>query len=242
MPRVAVTVTTSDDTTSVSTFQPEIGQAFGVEGFEFVSSQSAPDTPVARTAVFDTDLPEAEIPAAVERAIAGTNERVADFLDTTVDDLTTTVVLLDVEILEAKRKGPNVAAIGLLGLGALGLVAVAVNAARKRGQGVSGLGALDRDQVLEMFQVNDRGIITSPGKFEGEMLYVPSFWDEVLDGGCQAADLDGDEVDVCKVEAADRRNFPELGDKRWVVLEERGDGFVMEAPVSESEVRRLING
>ena len=33
-----------------------------------------------------------------------------------------------------------------------------------------------------MYDVNEYGIITSPGKFEGEMAYVPYFWDLVLEG------------------------------------------------------------
>lgn len=242
MPRVAVTITSSDNTTSISTFQPEIGRAFGVEGFDFVSSSSAPDTPVARTAVFDTDLPESEIPAAVERAVAGANEQVADFLDTTVEDLANKLVLVDVEILEPKRKGPNVAAIGLLGLGAMGLVAVAVNAYRKRGQQVSGLGALDRDQVLKMFKVNDAGIIASPGKYEGEVLYVPSFHDDVINGVCEVVADEQGIFDACKVEASDRKNFPELQGRKFVALEEDDQGFVREVPISDNEVRRLING
>ena len=42
---------------------------------------------------------------------------------------------------------------------------------------------MSRQEIEKAYDVNDSGVITSPGKFEGEMVYVPYFWDIVLNGG-----------------------------------------------------------
>ena len=83
-----------------------------------------------------------------------------------------------------------------------------------------------RKAVTDNYQVDSSGRIKSPGKFEGEMLYVPHFWDVFMNGG--ADDEEGDDVMVFEVGHDERIAFPELGKKKKVKLRERDDGFVVE--------------
>jgi hypothetical protein len=69
------------------------------------------------------------------------------------------------------------------------------------------------------------GRIISPGKFEGEMVYVPYFWEAYLNG---CADRDDGRVLGFDVTAEDKAMFPELKGRRTVRLMERDDGFVVQ--------------
>ena len=70
------------------------------------------------------------------------------------------------------------------------------------------------------------GRIASPGKFEGEMVYVPYFWDQFLMG---MADRDDGDIIGFNIDYADRELFPEIPKrKRTIRLRERSDGFVCE--------------
>jgi len=85
---------------------------------------------------------------------------------------------------------------------------------------------IERDYDVEAYT----GIIRGMGKFEGEMLYVPFFYDRFLEGFsdrerniCDDESIIG--FDICD---GDRDLFPELGNKRTVNLHLRSDGFVIE--------------
>ena len=83
-----------------------------------------------------------------------------------------------------------------------------------------------RAAVLAQFTVDEHGRIRNPGKFEGEPLFVPHFWDVFLDGG---ADWENeDDVIGFVVTPEDRAEFPELGAQAEVTLFQRDDGFVVE--------------
>ena len=84
---------------------------------------------------------------------------------------------------------------------------------------------MSRREIANQYKVNKHGIICSPGKFEGEMLYVPYFWDMGLSG---MADRDDGKVWGFDLTRDDHAEFPELGRKRTVKLYERDDGFVCE--------------
>ena len=84
---------------------------------------------------------------------------------------------------------------------------------------------LNRELVLTYFAVSAEGRITSPGKFQGEMAYVPYFWSLYLDG---CADRDDGDVLGFDVGRKDREMFPELKGRRTVNLIEDFDGFVRE--------------
>jgi hypothetical protein len=86
------------------------------------------------------------------------------------------------------------------------------------------MAALDvRAAVLARFKTDGKGRITDPGRFQGEQIYVPFFYDLVLNG-----EGDGEEVVTVKVEAPDREAFPELKKREAVVLWCKSDGVVQE--------------
>jgi hypothetical protein len=84
---------------------------------------------------------------------------------------------------------------------------------------------MTRRDILDQYKVDDRGIIRSPGKFEGEMLYVPYFWDAFLNG---CADRDDGKVLGFDVTVDDKKEFPELKRRRTVKILEDSNGFVVE--------------
>lgn len=84
---------------------------------------------------------------------------------------------------------------------------------------------MTREEIEKQFNVKD-GRIVSPGKFEGEMVYLPFFWEMFLDG---AADNDDGKVISIKIEPKDREMFPELGTRqKRVRFYETDQGFVTE--------------
>jgi hypothetical protein len=83
-----------------------------------------------------------------------------------------------------------------------------------------------RRDVENYFDLDLRGIITTPGKFQGELVYVPYFWEKGLDGW--ADDELGDEGYLFFTTPEDAKEFPELRGKDRVIVREREDGFVYE--------------
>lgn len=85
---------------------------------------------------------------------------------------------------------------------------------------------MNRQEILNEYNVSKEGVILSPGKFEGEMLYVPHYWGIFLEG---CADRDDGKVLGFNISFEDRVQFPELGKRRRTVkLYQRDDGFVCE--------------
>ena len=82
-----------------------------------------------------------------------------------------------------------------------------------------------RKYIMNQYEINEKGVIITPGKFEGEQIYVPYFWELFLNG---EADEDDGEVIRFNVTEIDRSYFPELKDSRYVDLIEKLDGFVYE--------------
>lgn len=80
-----------------------------------------------------------------------------------------------------------------------------------------------RKDILEEYDVDTNGVIRSPGKFEGEMIYAPYFWFLLLDGG---ADEDNGDVALFRVTDEDRAQFPELDLVTQISLSEDEQGFV----------------
>lgn len=83
---------------------------------------------------------------------------------------------------------------------------------------------MTRKDIIDSYKVID-GIIRSPGKFEGERIYVPHFYDIGLNG---FADAEDGATWRFRVDSEDRQAFPELGRKTWVSLHESDSGFVTE--------------
>lgn len=81
-----------------------------------------------------------------------------------------------------------------------------------------------RKELEKIYKTKD-GVITSPGKFEGQLLYVPYFWEIFLDGGVD--DEKGD-VLIFKIDANDRKLFPEISKKQKTIKLKETGGFVSE--------------
>lgn len=96
---------------------------------------------------------------------------------------------------------------------------------------------MTRDEILAAYKVDANGIIRSPGKFEGEMLYVPYFWDMALQGFSNMEfDDEDNRTDAFTINADDRALFPELGDAARIELFESEQGFVYTQTFDANEV------
>jgi len=73
------------------------------------------------------------------------------------------------------------------------------------------------------FTLNELGIISNPGKFEGEHLSTPYFWNLGLEGW---ADNDDGTTYSFHLTNSDREKFPELVDVNRLELSETESGFV----------------
>jgi hypothetical protein len=94
------------------------------------------------------------------------------------------------------------------------------------------------------YDFGEDGRIKTPGKFEGEMLYLPKFWEESLDGladtnrdGSIGLDVVSTDIEFfaneARFETGSRllglhRAVEALRRKRRIVFFERDDGFVTE--------------
>jgi len=77
------------------------------------------------------------------------------------------------------------------------------------------------------YDVNEHGIITSPGKFEAEPLYVPYFWDIAMVSGEEETVYDDETpISFFIVSDDDRKEFPELDNIYGLALWETDTGFV----------------
>ena len=67
---------------------------------------------------------------------------------------------------------------------------------------------MKRREIEDLYRIED-GIIRSPGEFQGQAIYMPHFWDRVMDGGADE-DVDGSDLACCTVTLEDVLEFPEL--------------------------------
>lgn len=87
---------------------------------------------------------------------------------------------------------------------------------------------MTRQDILDHYKVDSHGVIRSPGKFEGEMLYIPYFWEVGLDGlADDDIEVGNDNVEwIFEITDDDRAMFPELGKTTVLKLWESDQGFV----------------
>ena len=82
-------------------------------------------------------------------------------------------------------------------------------------------------EVRTQYNVDNHGIIRSPGKFDGEPVYAPAYWEVVLNG--MADDDNGAEsnpIAYFNLTENDRQTWPELDDAICLALQEDDNGFV----------------
>jgi len=95
---------------------------------------------------------------------------------------------------------------------------------------------MTRADILKDYEVNEYGIITSPGKFAGEMVYVPYFYAAMMEGGADDTEYEGDKpIDIFNIRRSDIDTFPELEGTYRLYLWESDQGFVYthETPVTD---------
>ena len=91
---------------------------------------------------------------------------------------------------------------------------------------------MNREAVLSQYEVNEIGVIVSPGKFEGEMLYVPALWGRCLEG---FSDTQGDRWYGVEFGDEERAEFPEIASAYGLLMEESDTGFVFTAEHESKE-------
>lgn len=81
--------------------------------------------------------------------------------------------------------------------------------------------------VRDRYKTHDNAVISSPGKFEGEMIYVPYLWEQSA--------FNPEEFEITD---EDRKLFPEIpAETKTIYLYENDDGFVSE--ISEEQFRAI---
>lgn len=87
---------------------------------------------------------------------------------------------------------------------------------------------MNKTEIAEQYNINEHGVITSSGKFEGEMYYAVNFWGCALDGFCDRDEVleDGTIVAIFDLDAQDYKDYPELEGNTILSIWENDNGFV----------------
>jgi hypothetical protein len=89
--------------------------------------------------------------------------------------------------------------------------------------------------IKKDYKVDSHGVIRSPGKFEGEMYYVPYYWDIGMNG---LADEDDGTNWLFNLDTEDYKRFPELKGSKTLILYSSEQGFAyaeLDAEMPEPE-------
>lgn len=98
---------------------------------------------------------------------------------------------------------------------------------------------MNREEIKSEYSVSEDGIIKSSGKFEAEYLWVPYWYDFMLEG---FAETIGDGAFLIEVSEADRKEWPELKEETFFMfLEESDNGFVYISELTQRERDNLPN-
>ena len=99
----------------------------------------------------------------------------------------------------------------------------------------------DQSDESPIYVTDKRGCVCNAGKFEGEMEYVPFFWDASGDGSAEILDWSDDTTTyLVTVEDADRAAWPSIGaDIVAMHLQESEQGFVSCGTLSADELAML---
>jgi hypothetical protein len=93
--------------------------------------------------------------------------------------------------------------------------------------------AMTHDELQRQYEVNKKGVIVTPGKFAGQMLYVPYFWDKYLGG---FADDTTAGFITFFITDDERKEFPELGRAEIITLIEIERTLICELPGRSTDV------
>jgi len=97
-----------------------------------------------------------------------------------------------------------------------------------------------RAAITEDYDVDDLGTIRSPGKFEGEPVYAPYFWEVLLNGdGTPTYDDSGNEWTLISVNDEERAEFPELRNAQNIALTVNNEGFIFTVEDTDPAFKHL---
>jgi len=98
--------------------------------------------------------------------------------------------------------------------------------------------AVSRENIFIMFKIDENKRIVSKGRFEGEFLYAPYFYDLMLEGcsitNCTPQDEEVHEsIDCFVLDEKDVREFPELEENGYkvgdtIIFQQNDVGFYLE--------------
>lgn len=102
---------------------------------------------------------------------------------------------------------------------------------------------MTRKEIESEYTV-ENGIIRSPGKFEGEPVYAPDFYDAAMDGcGEDLAYMDdgwGEFTTLIAIEDSDRKEWPEIDhSEMFALVTESNQGFVSVQLLTENEATKV---
>ena len=92
------------------------------------------------------------------------------------------------------------------------------------------------------YDINSRGIIVSSGKFEGEMLYVPHYWDIIQVSGQSETLYWADETEsyIIELDESDWNTWHDLDGAYALHINEDSQGFVSCETLTKEEYDELI--
>ena len=99
---------------------------------------------------------------------------------------------------------------------------------------------MTRNEIEAEYKVNEAGVITDLGKFQGEPLYAVYLWEAVLDSSSDFSVEDGDTtLDIFEIKSEDIAEWPELIGVVGVAIWEDENGFVHTKELSALELSKL---
>jgi hypothetical protein len=98
-----------------------------------------------------------------------------------------------------------------------------------------------RADILAEYDVDERGVIRNPGKFEAEPCYVPYFWEMTMDGSAETMVwTDESSSYVVEIGDIDKMEWPELpADCAALHMSESDQGFVFCETLTAAELADL---
>jgi len=88
---------------------------------------------------------------------------------------------------------------------------------------------MNREEIENSYDINEYGIIVSLGKFEGEMIYAPYYYDLWLnDSSDEEIEDNGEIIPIFSITQDDIEEFPELEEYEGMKINlwESEQGFV----------------
>jgi len=102
---------------------------------------------------------------------------------------------------------------------------------------------MTRDEILKEFNVDEfSGRIKNPGRFEGEQVFAPYFYDNSCEGFYSDMIIDDIPYSLIEISEEDRKEFPdELKGMFGVIMWQNSQGFIFCKAFNEKEYRSNVS-